>query len=179
MCSGLFACGFAHGRGGRWRPGISPCSRIWQRGFPLTGGVCAPKWDLRGGADDRGACFVGRMSASLLSDSSFLRNELPCAGWHIVRQAEQCAEESPDSTRRRCRVTPGRGNPRESATEKKPPLSAGARVKRWGKSPPRDGQPDRHGKPHREQCRIGIARGVRPAGRLGPADPGRQLEARR
>lgn len=35
-----------------------------------------------------------------------------------------------------------------------------ARVKRWGKSPPRSGQPDRHGKPHREQCRIGIPRGV-------------------
>ena len=33
------------------------------------------------------------------------------------------------------------------------------KVKRWGKSPPRDGQPDRHGKPHREQCQIGTARG--------------------
>jgi len=35
----------------------------------------------------------------------------------------------------------------------------GVKVKRWSKSPPRDGQPDRHGKPHREQCRIGIAHG--------------------
>ncbi len=26
-------------------------------------------------------------------------------------------EESPDSMKRRCRVTPGRGNPTESATE--------------------------------------------------------------
>jgi len=32
-------------------------------------------------------------------------------------------------------------------------------VKRWGKSPPRDWQQERHGKPHREQCRIGIPRG--------------------
>ncbi|CAD0183688.1 hypothetical protein RUESEDTHA_00562 [Ruegeria sp. THAF57] len=30
-------------------------------------------------------------------------------------------EESPDSTRQRCRVTPGRGNPTESATEIRPP----------------------------------------------------------
>ena len=34
-------------------------------------------------------------------------------------------EESPDSTRQRCRVTPGRGNPRESATENKPPRMRG------------------------------------------------------
>jgi hypothetical protein len=87
-------------------------------------------------------------------------------------------EESPDSTRQRCRVTPGRGNPRESATENRPPCipltrNAWVRVKRWGKSPPRDGQPDRHGKPHREQCRIGTSRGligspISPQGRLGP-----------
>jgi hypothetical protein len=31
------------------------------------------------------------------------------------------------------------------------------RVKRWGKSPPQDGQPDWHGKPHQEQCQIGTA----------------------
>ena len=30
-------------------------------------------------------------------------------------------EESPDSVKQRCRVTPGGGNPRESATESKPP----------------------------------------------------------
>ncbi len=29
-------------------------------------------------------------------------------------------EESPDSLKQRCRVTPGRGNPTESATEMKP-----------------------------------------------------------
>ena len=47
--------------------------------------------------------------------------------------------------------------------------SHGVRVKRWGKSPPRDGQPDRHGKPHREQCRIGTASraGLGPAVRVG------------
>lgn len=31
------------------------------------------------------------------------------------------AEESPDSKKTRCRVTPGRGNPTDSATENKPP----------------------------------------------------------
>jgi len=45
-------------------------------------------------------------------------------------------EESPDSLKQRCRVTPGRSNPTESATENKPPAHAQARVKRWGKSPP-------------------------------------------
>ena len=46
-------------------------------------------------------------------------------------------EESPDSTKQRCRVTPGRGNPTESATEKKPPeYISWVRVKRWGKGPP-------------------------------------------
>ncbi len=34
-------------------------------------------------------------------------------------------EESPDSTRQRCRVTPGRGNPTESATEIRPPCFQG------------------------------------------------------
>ena len=52
----------------------------------------------------------------------------------------------------------GRGptpNPRESATENRPPELAPARVKRWGKSPPRPRQRGWHGKPHREQGRIG------------------------
>ncbi len=35
-------------------------------------------------------------------------------------------------------------------------------VKRRGKSPPRTGQPGRHGKPHPEQCRIGASRGADP-----------------
>lgn len=35
----------------------------------------------------------------------------------------------------------------------------GVRVKGWGKSPPRDWQQERHGKPHREQDRIGTVRG--------------------
>ena len=30
-------------------------------------------------------------------------------------------EESPDSTRTQCQVIPGRGDPRDSATENKPP----------------------------------------------------------
>ena len=80
-------------------------------------------------------------------------------------------EESPDSMRQRRRVTPGRGNPRESATENRLPGSARAQVKRWGKSPPRDGQPDRHGKPRQEQCQIGASRGS-PAGTLQPERPG-------
>lgn len=52
-------------------------------------------------------------------------------------------------------VTPRRGNPTESATEKIPPALGLVRVKWWGKSPPRDGRPDRHGKPRPEQCQVG------------------------
>jgi len=38
------------------------------------------------------------------------------------------------------------------------PARRAARVKRRGKSPPRDRQRKRHGKPHREQDQIGVAR---------------------
>ena len=90
-------------------------------------------------------------------------------------------EESPDSLKQRCRVTPGRGNPTESATEMKPPMSAWGRVKRWSKSPPGDWQQDPHGEPHQEQCRIGSLRGADRAtdiasGLLLPKGSGWQLE---
>lgn len=63
----------------------------------------------------------------------------------------------------------------------------GVMVKRWGKSPPRTGQPERYGKPHPEQCRIGALSGkVRihipqglpetSAGMLQPLGPGWQLD---
>ena len=85
-------------------------------------------------------------------------------------------EESPDSQKIRCRVTPGRGNPTDSATEKKPPAFGSGRVKRWGKSPPPGWQQTGHGKPHREQCQIGIAWAARPGAASAPAGPGWQLE---
>src|SRR5262247_2820612 len=68
-------------------------------------------------------------------------------------------EESPGSTDERCRITSGGGNPRESATEKETAGLRPARVKRCGKSAPRGRQRQRQGKPHREQNRIGAARG--------------------
>ncbi len=82
-------------------------------------------------------------------------------------------EESPGSTEKRCRITSGGGDPRESATENKPPGATSARVKRCGKSAPRAWQQERQGKPHREQNRIGAARRLalpgpfRPAARVG------------
>jgi hypothetical protein len=72
-------------------------------------------------------------------------------------------EESPGSTEARCRVTPGGGDPRESATEKTPPspppafAGRAARVKWCGKSAPRRRQRRRQGKPHREQDQVGAA----------------------
>ncbi len=73
-------------------------------------------------------------------------------------------EESPGSLEARCRITSGGGDPRDSATESKPPsgFDPGVRVKGCGKSAPRSWQQERHGKPHREQDRIGAARRVKP-----------------
>ena len=74
-------------------------------------------------------------------------------------------EESPGSTGIRCRLTAGGGDPRDSATENKPPARTGAsrglqvRVKRCGKSAPPLRQRRGQGKPHREQDRIGVAGG--------------------
>src|SRR4030095_2504184 len=69
-------------------------------------------------------------------------------------------EEGPGSTETRCRLTAGGGDPRESATENRPParFAGPVRGKRWGKRPPSDRQRKRHGKPHREQDQIGAAR---------------------
>jgi len=89
------------------------------------------------------------------------------------------AEESPGSTEKRCRITSGGGDPRESATENKPPpgLAPAARVKRCGKSAPRAWRHERHGKPHREQDRIGAMRGSRTLDPSLDHRPGWLLEA--
>jgi hypothetical protein len=73
------------------------------------------------------------------------------------------AEESPGSTETRRRITSGGGDPRESATESRPPASRPARVKGCGKSAPRGRQRQRHGKPRREQDRIGATRSAKSA----------------
>ena len=100
------------------------------------------------------------------------------------RCCREMMEESPGSTGIRCRLTAGGGDPRDSATENKPPARpcsfggtiSRAWVKRCGKSAPRLRQRRRQGKPHREQDRIGAAalaftggaRGhSRPAARVG------------
>src|SRR5208283_1447565 len=91
----------------------------------------------------------------------------------VGRTAAAKAEESPGSIRMRRRITSGGGDPRESATESKPPRcgrkAAKARVKGCGKSAPRRRQRRRHGKPRREQNRIGATRGsARGASSVGP-----------
>ncbi len=91
----------------------------------------------------------------------------------------------------RCRITSGGRKPRDSATENRPPRPSLAtcgegavRVKRCGKSAPRLRQRRRHGKPHREQDRIGTARSSplrerkRSSGSMsGSGRPGRLLKA--
>jgi hypothetical protein len=66
-------------------------------------------------------------------------------------------EESPGSTETWRRVTPAGGDPRDSATESKPPLRGAVRVKGCGKSAPRRWRQWRHGKPRQEQDQIGTA----------------------
>src|SRR5690606_21802663 len=78
------------------------------------------------------------------------------------RCRKAAGEESPGSMEARCRLAAGGGDPRESATESVPPPARKGRevrVKWWGKSPPRSWQQVRHGKPHREQYRIGTTEG--------------------
>jgi len=80
----------------------------------------------------------------------------------------QLLEESPGSTMARRRITSARGsiqkmrNPRDSATESKPPFrfAGEVRVKGCGKSAPRFWKQERQGKPRLEQDRIGT--GVEP-----------------
>src|SRR5262249_36380925 len=96
------------------------------------------------------------------------------------RGRKAAGEESPGSTDERCRITSGGGNPRESATEKETAGLRPARVKRCGKSAPRGRQRQRHGKPHREQNRIGAARGSATAEHprsVRTSRPGRLLDA--
>ena len=100
-------------------------------------------------------------------------------GWPLFAVAR--GEESPGSTEVRCRVTPGGGDPRESATESTPPAPprhAGwaARVKRCGKSAPRRRQRRRQGKPHREQDQVGAAGDPERSG--APGGPSRRRSGR-
>jgi hypothetical protein len=78
----------------------------------------------------------------------------------------------------RCRITSGGGDPRESATENadRRGRNPAARVKRCGKSAPRLRRRRRHGKPHREQDRIGAARGKSPRIDVRIGRPGRLLK---
>ncbi len=82
-------------------------------------------------------------------------------GW-MAAPGRDPGEESPGSMETRCRVTPGGGDPRESATESKPPsgisgfaLCLRVRVKGCGKSAPQGRQRFWHGKPHLEQDQVG------------------------
>jgi hypothetical protein len=78
-----------------------------------------------------------------------------------------------------CRVTPGRGDAKESATENRPPFGSfegrTVRVKRCGKSAPPRRQRRGHGKPHAEQGQIGRWRAPVPPASCGTS-PGRLLE---
>ena len=58
----------------------------------------------------------------MIDTGAGLAHLYPCqtAGWPLPGPKSR-GEESPGSTEARCRVTPGGGDPRESATESKPP----------------------------------------------------------
>jgi hypothetical protein len=65
-------------------------------------------------------------------------------------------------------ATPGKV-PQKANRSPSPSGAGSARVKGWSKSPPRDWQQERHGKPHREQDRIGMVRGETLGAVSGPA----------
>ena len=71
------------------------------------------------------------------------------------------------------------GDIRCPVARRRPPSggSRRVRVKRWGKSPPRTRQRGRHGKPHREQDRIGAARARTSPGLFRTSRPGWLREA--
>ena len=83
------------------------------------------------------------------------------------REDGNISEESPGSTETRVPGNARRVKAQGQCNRERPPKPgvAGfpretrpARVKRWGKSPPRTRQRGRHGKPHPEQDQIGAAR---------------------
>ena len=94
-------------------------------------------------------------------------------------------EESPGSTDKRCRITSGgacasrpQGQCHREQTAAARSVLAEARVKRCGKSAPRFRRRKRHGKPHREQDRIGTARSAAKSSNPCPGRrPGRLLQA--
>ena len=125
----------------------------------------------------------------LLPCEPVIAGQLPAPGCRRPdgRSRREAGEESPGSTGTRCRVTPGGGDPRESATESKPPAGSASarlrvRVKGCGKSAPRRRQRRRHGKPHREQDQVGTTaqapRGGRAQAGFRAGRPGRSREAR-
>src|SRR5689334_9250283 len=89
------------------------------------------------------------------------RATLGCANQAVAKATKGVFEESPDTKGRGRWVTPTRGNPRESATESKPPMArphvsrAQARVKGCGKSAPASRRRGAHGKPRPVQGQAG------------------------
>ncbi len=104
-----------------------------------TGEATASEQDFRSASAETAAAIshkrrIGRKAR--LDRRLFFRDIRTCqmAGW----PRQLAVEESPGSAETRRRVTPGRCEPRESATENKPPrFLSGVRVKRCGKSAPR------------------------------------------
>ena len=88
----------------------------------------------------------GAITRDWLTGRPFAPNRAQPVGWMaaFARLERAAGEESPGSTGLGCRVTPGGGNPRESATETnrppKPTRRRRVRVKRCGKSAPRPWQ---------------------------------------
>ncbi len=96
----------------------------------------------------------------------------------VAHQANP-VEESPGSMETRWRLTAAGGDPRESATESKPPRLAGVRVKGCGKSAPRRRRRRRQGKPHREQDQIGVAGCARKRGARSVFRPATRVDCSR
>ena len=107
---------------------------------------------LRGHSKSSGSGLPFPLRVRWLINSA--RTRRPGNRWYV---GNCVLEESPGSDKTGRRLTAARREPRESATERKPPRGFGqeVRVKGWGKSPPRSWQQNWHGKPRPEQDQVG------------------------
>ena len=118
----LLAYGYGVGQGAEFDEGTEAVVKAFQRHFRpgRVDGVA----DLSTQATlDRllAWCFSPRLTR--IGADAYLHR----ASWPDGRSGKRrkaAGEESPGSMETRCRVTPGGGNPRESATESKPPAFA-------------------------------------------------------
>jgi len=91
-----------------------------------TGAKEAIKMPLRAGNHRRGKSPIIKGSAAWRNLAKVPYYPCQQAGWPLrLKYCVYGGEESPGSKEARCRITSGGGDPRDSATESKPPRDIG------------------------------------------------------